>query len=108
MSELQPVTDETFEEEVLNADGPVLVDFTAAWCGPCKMLDPIVSELAQEWDGKIKVRKFDVDQNKIVPDRFGVLGIPTLLLFENGEIRERITSYRPKKYLQMKFSLYLK
>jgi thioredoxin 1 len=108
MSELQSVTDETFEEEVLDAEGPVLVDFTAAWCGPCKMLDPIISELAEEWDGKIKIRKLDVDQNKAIPDRFGVMGIPTLMLFENGEILERITSYRPKKYLEKKFSQYLK
>jgi len=107
MSDLEYVTDETFEEEVLNADNPVLIDFTAAWCGPCKMLSPVISELAQEWEGKVKVRKFDVDKNKEMPQKFGIMGVPTLMLFKNGEISERVTGFKPKKHLLKKFSPYL-
>jgi thioredoxin 1 len=107
MSDLEYVTDETFEEEVLNADNPVLIDFTAAWCGPCKMLAPVITELAQEWEGKVKVRKFDVDKNKEMPQKFGIMGVPTLILFKNGEISERVTGFKPKNQLIKKFSPYL-
>lgn len=78
------VTDASFESEVLNADVPVLVDFWAAWCGPCKMIAPILDELAKEYEGKIKVTKIDVDANTDTPAKFGIRGIPTLMIFKQG------------------------
>ena len=78
------VTDASFEDEVLNSDVPVLVDFWAAWCGPCKMIAPILDDVAGEYSGKVKVCKVDVDANGDTPAKFGVRGIPTLILFKNG------------------------
>ncbi len=102
MIEVQYVTESDFQTEVLNADKPVLVDFTATWCQPCKMIDPIVKQLAQEWDGKVKVVKLDADANPGVLMQYGVLGIPTLMLFKAGEIKERVTGYQPKDKLVAK------
>ena len=104
MTDLLNVTEDTFEDEVINATEPVLVDFSAVWCGPCKMLDPIVKQLAGEWDGKVKVVKIDADQNPNILMQYSVLGIPTLLFFKEGEIKERITGYMPKDKLVAKFS----
>jgi thioredoxin 1 len=104
MADLINVTEDTFENEVINASEPVLVDFSAVWCGPCKMLDPIVKQLAGEWDGKVKVVKIDADQNPNILMQYSVLGIPTLLFFKEGEIKERITGYMPKDKLVAKFS----
>jgi thioredoxin 1 len=78
------VTDASFEDEVLKSDVPVLVDFWAAWCGPCKMIAPILDDVAGEYSGKVKVCKVDVDENGDTPAKFGVRGIPTLILFKNG------------------------
>ena len=78
------VTDASFEEEVLGAEVPVLVDFWAEWCGPCKMIAPVLSELADEYAGKVKVCKVDVDANPDIPPKFGIRGIPTLILFKDG------------------------
>jgi thioredoxin 1 len=78
------VTDASFDEEVLGADVPVLVDFWAEWCGPCKMIAPVLSELADEYEGKVKVCKVDVDTNPDIPPKFGIRGIPTLILFKDG------------------------
>ena len=78
------VTDASFEEEVLGAEVPVLVDFWAEWCGPCKMIAPVLSELADEYEGKVKVCKVDVDANPEIPPKFGIRGIPTLILFKGG------------------------
>jgi thioredoxin 1 len=78
------VTDDSFEDEVLNAGMPVLVDFWAAWCGPCKMIAPILDDVAGQYAGKVKVCKVDVDANGDTPAKFGVRGIPTLILFKNG------------------------
>lgn len=104
MADLINVTEDTFQAEVLNSPEPVLVDFSAVWCGPCKMLDPIVKQLAGEWDGKVKVVKIDADQNPNILMQYSVLGIPTLLFFKEGEIKERITGYMPKDKLLAKFS----
>ncbi|BFM18572.1 thioredoxin TrxA [Maricurvus nonylphenolicus] len=78
------VTDASFEAEVLNADGPVLVDFWAEWCGPCKMIAPVLDELAGEYEGKIKICKMDVDANQGTPGKFNIRGIPTLIIFKGG------------------------
>jgi thioredoxin 1 len=107
MSDPINVTEDTFQTEVLDSPDPVLVDFSAVWCGPCKMIDPIVKQLAGEWEGKVKVVKIDADQNPNILMQYSVLGIPTLLFFKGGEIKERITGYLPKDKLVAKFSPHL-
>lgn len=82
------VTDSSFEQEVLSSDQPVLVDFWATWCGPCKMIAPVLDELSEEYQGKLKVCKVDVDANKEAPAKFGVRGIPTLIMFKDGSVQE--------------------
>jgi len=104
MAELIKVTEDTFQDEVLSSTEPVLVDFSAVWCGPCKMLDPVVKQLAGDWEGKVKVVKIDADENPNILMKYGVLGIPTLLFFKDGEIQERVTGYLPKDKLIAKFS----
>ncbi len=104
MTEVKYVTEADFQNEVLNEQKPVLVDFTAGWCQPCKMVDPIVKQLAQDWEGKVKVVKLDADENPNIMMKYGVLGIPTLMLFQGGEVRERLTGYQPKEKLLGKLS----
>ena len=96
---VRAVADATFDAEVLGAQGPVLVDFWAEWCGPCKMVAPVVEEIAAETLGKLRVAKLDVDANPATAQRFGVMSIPTLILFENGQPVERLVGYRPKSAL---------
>ena len=80
------VTDDNFEDEVLNSSDPVLVDYWAEWCGPCKMISPILDEIASEYTGKIKVAKLNIDDNPQTPPKYGIRGIPTLMLFKNGNV----------------------
>ncbi|HLA86925.1 MAG TPA: thioredoxin [Anaerolineales bacterium] len=102
MTDVKYVTESDFQDEVIGAELPVLVDFTAAWCQPCKMIEPIVKQLAGEWDGKVKVVKLDADLNPNLMMKYGVMGIPTLMLFKGGEIKERMTGFQPKEKLEAK------
>jgi thioredoxin 1 len=85
-SDIHHVTDETFEPEVLKAEVPVLVEYWAEWCGPCKSIAPILDQVAKEYDGRLKIAKINVDDNQSVPAKFGIRGIPTLMLFKNGNL----------------------
>lgn len=95
-------TDSNFESEVLKSDIPVLVDFFAVWCGPCQMQGPIIEELAKEYEGKVKIGKLDVDAGPETKDKYGVLSIPTLILFKNGEEAEKMTGFQSKEALKKK------
>jgi thioredoxin 1 len=92
-------TDANFESEVLKSTQPVLVDFWAVWCGPCKMIAPVIDELANEYQGKAKIMKMDVDKNPATPMRYSVRGIPTLLVFKGGQVVEQIVGYKDKGFL---------
>lgn len=101
------ITDATFSEEVLKSDKPVLIDFWAEWCGPCKIIAPVVEELAKEYDGKLKVGKIDVDSNQNVAGQYGIRSIPTLLVFKGGRVVDQIVGAVPKKILAEKVSKHL-
>lgn len=99
MAEIQ-LTDQNFEQEVLRADLPVLVDFWASWCGPCRMLAPVIAEIAEEYAGKVKVGKVNVDEQPNLANRYGIASIPTVMLFKNGEVVSTSLGYRPKNELE--------
>ena len=94
------VTDASFEKDVLNSDTPVVVDFWAEWCGPCKMIGPALEEISNELAGKVKVVKVNIDENPNAPSRYGVRGIPTLLVFKNGQVVSNKVGAAPKSALQ--------
>jgi thioredoxin 1 len=101
------ITEQNFDQEVLKNDKPVLIDFWAEWCGPCRMIGPIVEELAKEYDGKLKVGKVDVDSNQQIAIRYGIQSIPTLLIFKGGVVVEQIVGAVPKKHLMEKLQKHL-
>ncbi|MCL7451961.1 MAG: thioredoxin [Anaerolineae bacterium] len=101
------VTDDTFEEVVLGADIPTVVDFWAVWCGPCKMIAPVLEELAEEYSDRLQVAKLDVDNNNASAMKYGVMSIPTLILFKDGNAAERIVGFLPKEKLLKKLEPHL-
>lgn len=94
------ISDANFDQEVLNSEQPVLVDFWAGWCGPCKALAPTVDEIATQYAGRVKVAKMDVDRNQATPMRYGIRGIPALLLFKGGKVADQIVGYVPKDTIE--------
>jgi thioredoxin 1 len=98
------VTDNDFPNEVLQASIPVLVDFWASWCGPCKMIAPIIEQIAEDYDGKLKVAKVNVDENRETASKFGIMSIPTMVLFVDGEVVERYVGFMPKEKLKAQIS----
>jgi thioredoxin 1 len=98
-ADLLHVDDKNFAQEVLNSGLPVLVDFWASWCGPCRAISPIVEDLAKEFTGKVKVTKLNVDENPAIPSQYGVRGIPTLILFKGGKVFDQIVGAVPKARL---------
>lgn len=101
------ITEATFEVEVLQSEMPVLIDFWAEWCAPCRMIAPLVDQLAEKYAGKLRVGKVDADENQQILMRYGIMGIPTLMLFKGGEVAERITGYMPLPALEPKIAQHL-
>ena len=101
------ISDNDFKEEVLEADLPVLVDFWTSWCGPCKMLAPLIKEVAEKYSGRLKVGKLNVDDNPLTASKYEIMSIPTLIIFKKGEAKERITGLVSKSELESKIELCL-
>ncbi len=108
MATMHQFNDATFKEDVLESDRPVLVDFTAEWCGPCHMLAPVVEKLNEEWNGAVKVGQLDIDLNVDTTMQYGVMGVPTLILFKNGQPAERLMGFMRKERILAKLGPHLK
>ena len=100
MAEIVDVTDQTFEAEVLNSETPVIIDFWAEWCAPCRAIAPIVKDLADEYGDRVKIVKMNIDENPAAPGRYGIRSIPTLLAFQDGQVVEQVQGARPKSALE--------
>jgi thioredoxin 1 len=100
MSNISPVTDSSFQQDVLQSNVPVLVDFWAAWCGPCRALAPKLEELSNQYNGKVKVVKIDVDANPQVPSQFGIRGIPTIIVFKGGQMVDQVVGNQPREVIE--------
>ncbi len=96
MSDVAEVTDQTFDAEVLQSDKPTIIDFWAEWCAPCRAISPIIKQLAEDYDGKLKVVKMNIDENPKTPGKYGVRAIPMVLAFQNGQVVEQLQGARPK------------
>jgi thioredoxin 1 len=107
MADIPKLNEAAFDSEVLKSTLPVLVDFTAVWCSPCKMLDPVVTQLSQDWSGKVKFVKLDVDDNSNLAVQYGVMGVPTLILFVDGKVVQRLSGYQPKDRIISKFGAFI-
>ena len=105
---MDAITDTTFQEEVLDASGPVVVDFWAPWCGPCRAVDPILEQLAAEHAGRVRFVKLNIDENLSTPSRYGVLSIPTTILFEGGEERAKVIGAYPRSRYEQAWADWLK
>lgn len=101
-------SDQTFNDQVNKSDLPVMVDFWAPWCGPCRIVSPIVEELAKEYEGKIKIGKLNVDDNPTIASRFGIMSIPTLMIFKNGQTIKTMVGVQSKDYLKQEFENVIK
>ena len=107
MADMHHFTDDNFQSEVLSSSAPVLVDFTAEWCGPCHMLAPVVARLNDEWDGVVKVGHLDIDANITITMQYGVMGVPTLILFKGGQPVERLSGYMARERILNKLKPHL-
>ena len=105
---MREITDETFEAEVLQADKPVVIDFWAPWCGPCKAVEPVLADLAETHAGRVEFTKLNIDENPVVASRYGVLAIPTAILFEGGEARETVIGARSRSQYEQAWGAWLR